>query len=105
MKIDRNTQIGGQPAKLVRDLLSDTTNSDGLYADLVDEDDLASDRKAVVSETSFKAALGDWRVWLCALIYFGAAGPDQAGEAARRVRHGLHPSAPGSSRTEGLGRG
>src|SRR3984957_936417 len=35
------------------------------------EDDLASDRKAVVSETSFKAALGDWRVWLCALIYFG----------------------------------
>ena len=38
MKIDRNTQIGGQPAKLVRDLLSDATNSDGFYADLVDED-------------------------------------------------------------------
>ena len=37
MKIDRNTQIGGQPAKLVRDLLSDATNSDGFYADLVDE--------------------------------------------------------------------
>jgi predicted nucleotidyltransferase len=37
MKIDRNTQIGGQPAKLVRDLLSDATNSDGFHADLVDE--------------------------------------------------------------------
>ncbi|UPJ49346.1 hypothetical protein IVB30_41515 [Bradyrhizobium sp. 200] len=37
MKIDRNTQIGGQPAKLVRDLLADATNSDGFYADLIDE--------------------------------------------------------------------
>jgi hypothetical protein len=37
MKIDRNTQIGGQQAKLVRDLLSDATNSDGFHADLVDE--------------------------------------------------------------------
>ncbi len=35
------------------------------------ENDLAADRKAVVCETSFKAALGDWRVWLCAVIYFG----------------------------------
>jgi|GEM_PF-6799642 len=37
MKIDRNTQIGGQPAKFVRDLLADATNSDGFYAALVDE--------------------------------------------------------------------
>jgi D-galactonate transporter len=35
------------------------------------EDDLAAERKAHVGETSFKAALTDWRVWLCALIYFG----------------------------------
>jgi hypothetical protein len=37
MKINRNSQIGGQPAKLVRDLLADATNSDGFYASLVDE--------------------------------------------------------------------
>jgi D-galactonate transporter len=35
------------------------------------EHDLAADAAAVVSESSFKAALADWRVWLCALIYFG----------------------------------
>jgi D-galactonate transporter len=35
------------------------------------EDDLEADRKAIVCESSFKAALADWRVWLCALIYFG----------------------------------
>lgn len=37
MKLDRNTLIGGQPAKLVRDLLADATNSDGFYAALIDE--------------------------------------------------------------------
>lgn len=37
MKLDRNTRIGGQPPKLVRDLLADATNSDGFFADLVDE--------------------------------------------------------------------
>lgn len=37
MKLDRNTRIGGQPAKLVRDLLADATNSDGFFADLVNE--------------------------------------------------------------------
>ncbi|WP_146006704.1 hypothetical protein [Bradyrhizobium forestalis] len=37
MKIDRKTQIGGQPAKLIRDLLADATNSDGFFANLVDE--------------------------------------------------------------------
>ncbi|WP_439373494.1 hypothetical protein [Bradyrhizobium sp. DASA03120] len=37
MKLDRNTRIGGQPAKLVRDLLADATNSNGFYPDLVDE--------------------------------------------------------------------
>ncbi|MBR1218340.1 MFS transporter [Bradyrhizobium sp. U87765 SZCCT0131] len=35
------------------------------------ERDLAADAAAVVTESSFKAALADWRVWLCALIYFG----------------------------------
>lgn len=35
------------------------------------EDDLAADKKTIVSESSFKAALADGRVWLCALIYFG----------------------------------
>jgi MFS family permease len=35
------------------------------------ENDLATDRQAIVSEHSFKAALADWRVWLSALIYFG----------------------------------
>lgn len=37
MKIDRKTQIGGQPAKLVRDFLADATDSDGFYTDLVGE--------------------------------------------------------------------
>lgn len=37
MKIDRDATIGGQPVKLVRDLLADATNSDGFYFDLVDE--------------------------------------------------------------------
>jgi len=37
MKLDRNTQIGGQPAKLVRDFLAAATNSDGFYTDLVGE--------------------------------------------------------------------
>ncbi|MEW6641714.1 MAG: hypothetical protein AB1586_14515 [Pseudomonadota bacterium] len=37
MKIDRDTTVGGQPAKLVRDLLADATNSDGFYSDLVNE--------------------------------------------------------------------
>ena len=37
MKIDRGTRIGGQPSKLVRDVLADATNSDGFYADLIDE--------------------------------------------------------------------
>lgn len=37
MKLGRNTRIGGQPAKLVRNLLADATNSDGFYTDLVDE--------------------------------------------------------------------
>ncbi|MCK1585373.1 hypothetical protein IVB03_38890 [Bradyrhizobium sp. 168] len=36
-KLDRNTRIGGQPAKLVRDLLADATNSDGFFSDLVNE--------------------------------------------------------------------
>ena len=35
------------------------------------EDDLAFDKKSATGETSFKAALLDWRVWLCAVIYFG----------------------------------
>jgi D-galactonate transporter len=35
------------------------------------ENDLATDRKAIASESSFKAALADWRVWLSALVYFG----------------------------------
>ncbi|MGO4711242.1 MFS transporter [Bradyrhizobium sp. 2TAF24] len=35
------------------------------------ERDLAADATAVATESSFKAALADWRVWLCALIYFG----------------------------------
>lgn len=37
MKLDRKTRVGGQPAKLVRDLLADATNSHGFYADLVEE--------------------------------------------------------------------
>ncbi|SEC95465.1 hypothetical protein [Bradyrhizobium erythrophlei] len=37
MKIDRDAAVGGQPIKLVRDLLADATNSDGFYSDLVDE--------------------------------------------------------------------
>jgi predicted nucleotidyltransferase len=37
MKIDRDAKIGGQPAKLVRDLLANATNFDGFYSDLVDE--------------------------------------------------------------------
>jgi len=37
MKLSRKTRIGGQPAKLVRDLLAYATKSDGFYADLVDE--------------------------------------------------------------------
>ncbi|MGN8544397.1 hypothetical protein ACQPTN_04910 [Bradyrhizobium sp. 13971] len=37
MKIDRDTTVGGQPAKLVRNLLVDGTNSDGFYSDLVEE--------------------------------------------------------------------
>ncbi|MGV7213935.1 hypothetical protein [Bradyrhizobium sp. UFLA05-112] len=37
MKIDRDATVGGQPAKLVRDLLADATNSDGFHSDLVDE--------------------------------------------------------------------
>lgn len=37
MKIDRGARIGGQPAKLVRDIVADATNSDGFYADFIDE--------------------------------------------------------------------
>jgi hypothetical protein len=36
MKIDRNTLIGGQPAKLVRDLLADASDSGGFYLELAD---------------------------------------------------------------------
>ena len=36
MKIGRNTLIGGQPAKLVRDLLADASDSDGFYFELAD---------------------------------------------------------------------
>ena len=35
------------------------------------EQDLAADKQGLVSESRFTAALADWRVWLCALIYFG----------------------------------
>jgi D-galactonate transporter len=35
------------------------------------ENELAAERRAATCETSFRAALADWRVWLCALIYFG----------------------------------
>lgn len=35
------------------------------------EDDLAADGRVLTGESSFKASLGDFRVWLCALIYFG----------------------------------
>jgi hypothetical protein len=37
VKIDRHAQIGGQPAKLVRDFLADASNSNGFYLDLADE--------------------------------------------------------------------
>ena len=37
MRIDRETRIGGQRGKLVRDVLADATNSDSFYADLIDE--------------------------------------------------------------------
>ncbi|MDH2348146.1 hypothetical protein [Bradyrhizobium sp. SSUT77] len=50
MKIDRNTRIGGQPAKLVRDLLADATNSDGFYADLVEEHLLRAWWRATIDE-------------------------------------------------------
>ncbi|UTD25975.1 MFS transporter [Bradyrhizobium sp. WD16] len=35
------------------------------------ENELAAERRSATCETSFSAALADWRVWLCALIYFG----------------------------------
>lgn len=37
MKLGRKTRVGGQPAKLVRDLLAHATNSDGFFADLFEE--------------------------------------------------------------------
>jgi hypothetical protein len=37
MKLERNIQIGGLSAKLVRDFLADASHSDGFYIDLVDE--------------------------------------------------------------------
>lgn len=35
------------------------------------ENELAAERRSATCETRFSAALADWRVWLCALIYFG----------------------------------
>lgn len=50
MKLGRKTHIGGQPAKLVRDLLADATNSDGFYADLVDKHLLRAWWRATIDE-------------------------------------------------------
>jgi predicted nucleotidyltransferase len=50
MKLGRKAQIGGQPAKLVRDLLADATKSDGFYADLVDEHLLRAWWRATIDE-------------------------------------------------------
>ncbi|WP_439370722.1 hypothetical protein [Bradyrhizobium sp. DASA03120] len=49
MKLDRNTRIGGQPAKLVRDLLA-MPRTDGFYADLVDEHLFKARWRAIIDE-------------------------------------------------------
>jgi hypothetical protein len=48
MKIDRNTLIGGQPAKLARDFLADASDSDGFYLELADDHLLKAWQRATI---------------------------------------------------------
>jgi hypothetical protein len=85
MKLDRKALIGGQPAKLVRDLLADATNSDGFYADLIDEHLLKAWWRAAVDElieagkidrSDRSYALRNWSRAISRDKIFGARLPD-----------------------------